>query len=344
MSINQEIYSKVKETLAKGEIAVIGAKASKKSGDVAELKKEIIVPDSKYFNQAVENGFPIIISEKELTTVFEPFFPEERLIVLGGGHIALALVDFAAKTGFSATVCDDRPSFANKIRFPLASEVICESFERVFEKLKIRQSDYVVIITRGHRHDKICMENILSGTEPFYFGMIGSRRRVGALKAELIANGFDGVRVNKTHAPIGLRIGAVTPSEIAASIVAELISCKRLNGGGRTKRAAVNRSDIDMNVLYALAAEIDVPKAIVTVISAKGSVPRGAGAKMIVYADGRILGSIGGGCSEAEVIISARSIIGAKRFCTHKVDLTAEIAEEEGMVCGGVMTVLIEDF
>lgn len=344
MKTNQEIYAKVKETLDKGEITVIGEKISKKSGNAVELKKEIILPDSEYFHQAAENGFPIIINEKGLITVLEPFFPEERLIVLGGGHIALALVDFAAKTGFNVTVCDDRPSFANTARFPLASEIICESFEKVFEKLKIKQSDYVVIITRGHRHDKVCLENILSGTEPFYVGMIGSRRRVGALKENLIANGFDAVNVNKTHTPIGLRIGAVTPPEIAVSIMAELISCKRLTDGGNTKRAAMSRSDADINVLYALAAETDIPKAIVTIISAKGSVPRGAGAKMLVYADGRILGSIGGGCSEAEVIISARSIIGTKRFCTHVVNLTAEIAEAEGMVCGGVMTVLIEDF
>jgi xanthine dehydrogenase accessory factor len=142
---------------------------------------------------------------------------------------------------------------------------------------------------------------------------------------------------------IGLCIGAATPPELAVSIMAELISCKRLTGKN-TKHAAISRSDADMNVLYALAIETDVPKAIVTIISTKASVPRGAGAKMLVYADGRIMGSIGGGCREAEVIISSRSIIGAKRFCTHEIDLTTDIAEEEGMVCGGVMTVLIEDF
>ena len=65
---------------------------------------------------------------------------------------------------------------------------------------------------------------------------------------------------------------------------------------------------------------------------------------MLVYRDRRIVGSIGGGCSEAAVIGIAQQIIGTGRYCLQTVDLTAEIAEEEGMVCGGIMQVLIEDY
>ena len=203
----------------------------------------------------------------------------------------------------------------------------------------------MVIITRGHRHDQACLKKLLPGTEPYYTGMIGSRRRVAAVKDELIEQGYNAERLQRVHSPIGLSIGAVTPEEIAVSISAELISCKRLKREDLPGEARyTNRSDVDISVLRALAAEKDKPKSIVTVISSKGSVPRGAGAKMLVYPDGRIAGSIGGGCSEAAVISDARQIIGTGEFLLKTVDMTGDAAESEGMVCGGIMQVLIEDY
>lgn len=306
------------------------------------MDKRLAQKGEPVFDEAMENGYPLMVMDGGATTILEPFFPEERLIVLGGGHIALPLVDFASKTGFSVTVADDRPSFANAPRFPTAAHVICESFEKVFDVLNVTASDYVVVITRGHRHDMTCLKQLQQGPEPFYVGMIGSRRRVAALKDALIEEGCDADRVNRTHTPIGLSIGAVTPAEIAISILAELVSSKRLRQGEKARH--ISRADVDMQVLRTLADEREVPKAIVTVVAAKGSVPRGPGAKMLVYFDRRIVGSIGGGCSEAEVINIAQQMIGTRRYCLHTVDLTADIAEEEGMVCGGVMQVLIEDY
>ena len=131
------------------------------------------------------------------------------------------------------------------------------------------------------------------------------------------------------------------PEEIAVSIVAEIIQCKRLKSKDETR--LTNRSDVDFSVLTSLAGNIGQESSTVTVISSKGPVPRGAGAKMIVYADGRITGSIGGGCSEAAVIGNARSIIGTGEYMLQEVDMTGDVAENEGMVCGGIMQVLIED-
>ncbi len=91
-----------------------------------------------------------------------------------------------------------------------------------------------------------------------------------------------------------------------------------------------------------LSNDESVYKALATIISKKGSVPRGVGAKMLIAPDGSILGSVGGGCSEGEVITQARDIIMNGGHCIYHVDMTAEIAEEEGMVCGGVLEVLIE--
>ena len=87
-----------------------------------------------------------------------------------------------------------------------------------------------------------------------------------------------------------------------------------------------------------------MPKVLITILSSKGSVPRKAGAKMIAYYDGRTIGSIGGGCSEAAVISKAREIMTKDGFLIEHVDMTGDVAQDEGMVCGGIMEVLIESF
>jgi xanthine dehydrogenase accessory factor len=291
--------------------------------------------------EVLKSGKPKIFpGEGEERILIEPFFLEERLIILGGGHIALPLAEFAARTGFLVTVVDDRPSFANKARFPSARQVICNGFDRALEQLKLTSNDYIVIITRGHRHDTECLKFILSQPETRYLGMIGSRRRVGAVKDMLAEEGFDKDRLDRICTPIGLSIGAVTPEEISISILAELIRRKRLEISESTN---INHSDLDMKVIELLAKRGSEPVCIVTVIRTKGSVPRGTGAKMLVYPTGQVAGSIGGGCSEAEVIHNAVSMIGSRRFQIQTIDMTGDVAESEGMVCGGIMEVLIED-
>lgn len=274
-------------------------------------------------------------------TIREPVLPQERLIVLGGGHIALPVCEFGAKCGFNVCVVDDRPSFANTARFPLAKQVLCESFESAIEKLAVTAFDYVVVITRGHRHDADCLRALLPGQAPAYLGMIGSRRRVKGLLEMLQEEGFDQERLAGICTPIGLNIGAVTPGEIAISILAEVIAHKRLPEYGDDSRYCID-SDLELSTLEYLAENRE-PKAIVTVIETKGSTPRGTGAKMAVSPLGQVTGSIGGGCSEAAVIRDAIAIIGTGRYKLMDIDLTGEVAESDGMVCGGTMKVLIED-
>ncbi len=273
--------------------------------------------------------------------VCEPVLPQERLIVLGGGHIALPVCEFGAKCGFTVCVIDDRPDFANRARFPDATEVICDSFENGIRRLAVTPFDYVVIITRGHRHDADCLRVLLPGTMPAYLGMIGSRRRTKGLLEMLRAEGFDADRLARICTPIGLDIGAVTPGEIAISILSEVIAYKRLPEHGDPNRYC-NDSDVELSTLQYLAENHD-PKAIVTVIETKGSTPRGTGAKMAVSPLGKVTGSIGGGCSEAAVIQDAVRIIGTGRYKIVDIDLTGEVAESDGMVCGGTMKVLVED-
>lgn len=274
--------------------------------------------------------------------MIEPYFPGPQLIVMGGGHIAVPLVEFAAKAGFQVTVIDDRPFFANVARFPLAQTVICESFEKSFERLNLNESSFVVVITRGHRYDLLCVREALKH-DTAYIGMIGSKRHVNLVFEKILEEGCTPEQIQRVSAPIGVDIGAVTPEEIAVSILAQVIAARR-----KRKTSAdfspekFNWPEYDPSVIKELSQDKKKPKAVVTIISTKGSVPRKSGAKMIVFPDGNILGSIGGGCSEGEVIIIARDIIRSGGYKVHNVDLTGDGAEEEGMVCGGTMEVLIE--
>lgn len=281
------------------------------------------------------------------SVLIEPHFPEPHLIVLGGGHIAKPLAEFGSKVGFLVTVVDDRPMFANKSRFPDAEKVICESFTNCFTKINLNESCFVVIVTRGHRHDLECLKQVLK-YKTAYIGMIGSKRRVKIVKEELLNEGYSDELIKKVNAPIGLEIGAITPEEIAISIIAQVISYRRLVSVSKEAPIKVNWPELDRAVLEELCKDkdkdTDDKRALITVIETKGSVPRKAGAKMLVWSYGKTLGSIGGGCAEGEVINTAWDIIGSGGFKIHDIDMTGQVAEDEGMVCGGIMRVLIEDY
>jgi xanthine dehydrogenase accessory factor len=308
------------------------------------LLKTFMGPDGHTVKQVTE------ISEEEAEKNHNPsedfceyYMPEERLIILGGGHVSWPLALFGAESGFAVTVVDDRPSFANRERFPAARQVICESFNRCFDRLHVTSSDYVVVVTRGHRFDMDCLRALLSGTEPAYVGMMGSKRRVAGVRELLKEEGYPEERIGRIHMPIGLPIGALSPAEIAVSIMAEMIQIRRKAFSGKHFPEAA--SDADFRVLERLAeseASGEQDYAVVTVLSAKGSTPRRRGAKMIVYPEGRIVGSIGGGCAEAEVIRESLKYIGTGNFTIKSVDMTKDVSEDDVMVCGGVMDVLIE--
>lgn len=283
-----------------------------------------------------------IIIEENKSILIEPFIPKPRLIIFGGGHIAKPLSEFASRVGFTVTIIDDRPFFANAMRFPDAEKIICESFEKSFDLITLRESDFVVIITRGHKHDGVVLRKVLNH-EISYIGMIGSKRRVSGMKNELLNEGFSKNKLDLLNAPIGLDIGAITPDEIAISIVSQIIMFK--NKGGIMKfDKNFTFPDFDIEVAEKISKESTIPKALITILSTKGSVPRKSGAKMVAYYDGSIFGSIGGGCSEAGVISKARDIMLEKGFFIEPVDMTGDVAESEGMVCGGVMEVLVESF
>jgi xanthine dehydrogenase accessory factor len=123
-------------------------------------------------------------------------------------------------------VIDDRPEFASQERFPAADRIqVAASFEGVVQTLPIDEDSYLVIVTRGHSHDKCVLSQALR-TKAAYIGMIGSTRKVTETFKALSQEGFSADELARVHAPIGISIGAETPEEIAISIAAELIQVR----------------------------------------------------------------------------------------------------------------------
>lgn len=291
----------------------------------------------------VRSGAPAALSlEAEGTQYIRNFRPKERLILLGGGHIAQPLCRYAADLGFSVTVVDDRPSFANRARFPEAAEVLCDAFPHAIQGLHISGQDYAAVITRGHRYDADCLRAILMGPFPKYLGMIGSRRRVFGLWNLLESEGFSRAALERIHAPIGLDIGALSIQEIAVSIVAQLIQCRRQGVKRHSGGTILTEEDINLPLLEFLA-EDPAPKVLMAVYETTGSTPVKSGAMMAADRNRRCVGTIGGGCGEGAVLTEAYRLIGTGGRRCVSVDMGNDIAEEEGMVCGGQMKVLLED-
>lgn len=343
-----QVYKNVIEELKVGRKAVVLTRLNGAAATPVAIEKQVHAEaacidttagtskEGDLVSSAINSGQLQLFSDTQSVSFAEPYFPESRLIILGGGHIAKPLCEFSAKCGFSVTVVDDRPTFANKQRFPEARHVICEGFDRCFPLLNINRSAFVVIITRGHRHDLDCLRQVLE-CDTAYTGMIGSRRRVRAAMEQLAGEGFPKEKLDAVRAPIGLDIGAQTPEEISISILSELIKYKRAI-------TSSNWPELDMEVLTELASDSDEPRALVTIIETKGSVPRDVGAKMVVWPHGKIVGSIGGGCSEGTVMQTAYDVIRDGGYQIMDVDMTGDVAEDEGMVCGGIMKVVIEKY
>ena len=272
-------------------------------------------------------------------TLVRRFLPPERLILLGGGHVSLALYEAARRVDFAVTVADDRPAFASYARFPEAKEVLCDSFENALPRLNVGAGDFVCVLTRGHKDDVTCLKHLLRGNEPRYLGMIGSHRRVKGLFELLREEGFDQDRIQRVHAPIGLSIGAVTPAEIAVSILAELIAARHARS---PVAGLLPQQNTDLSALRFLADDTR-PAALLLVLSSKGSTPVKGGALMATDRLGNSAGTIGGGCGENQAILAARRLMGTGKSQVVTVDMTSDVAAMEGMVCGGTMDVLIED-
>lgn len=155
----------------------------------------------------------------------EPLTKAGKVCIFGGGHISQKLVPVLDSVGFRCVVIDDLPEFANEALFPMAQKTLVADFEHFGSTVEINPSDYVVILTRGHKNDYDVLAQALK-TDACYIGLVGSRTKIGKTKERLAEDGFPERAFDRVYAPIGTAIKAETPEEIAISIAGEMIKVR----------------------------------------------------------------------------------------------------------------------
>ena len=171
-------------------------------------------------------------TERSAEVMLQLFEAPARLVIVGAGHVGLALATIAEMLSYETTVLDDRAEFANRERFPMAQHVIVDEVGAALDALTLDASTAVVLVSRGHRVDEEALRHVV-GRGAGYVGMIGSRRRTRTVLDHLAAEGFPTEALAAVSTPVGLDIGAETPEEIAVSILAEITMLRRGGTGAR---------------------------------------------------------------------------------------------------------------
>jgi len=162
----------------------------------------------------------------EMKVFLERVLGPERLVVFGGGHIGKALAEAAARVGFAVTVVDEREEWAAPARFPQAREVVNEEPEVALPELLLDEATFCVVVTHDHKLDQALVKSLL-GSRARFVGLVASRTKRNKFVARLRAQGLSEAELGRLRSPLGLALGAITPEEIALSIVAELVAVRR---------------------------------------------------------------------------------------------------------------------
>ena len=173
------------------------------------------------------------LSTDDGTEIFvEGFTTPPTLVMVGGGHVGKATADLAHMLGYRVYIVDDRPEFSNEERFPYAEQTIVTPYGQWSDHLNINVNSFLIVATRGHRFDDMALESALK-TRARYIGLLGSRRKTLMIYRRLMEQGVSKDRIREVYAPVGLNIGALTPEELAVSIMSEIIMVRRGGDGGQ---------------------------------------------------------------------------------------------------------------
>jgi xanthine dehydrogenase accessory factor len=246
------IYKAINEILNQGEQASLATIVSKQGSTPAPVGAKMIVKSNndivgtvgggrveseirQIAIKTIGDGLPKLVSINlsdsdsicggSISVFIEPIISSEKIFIFGAGHIAQPLSKMAVLTGFNVTIIDDRQEYANPDRFSEADKIITSDYEDASNQLEIDYNSFIVIITRGHSFDQQVLE-WACGTKAKYIGMIGSKTKIQQVFDNLRQKGVDDKKIAEVHAPIGLEIGSETPSEIAVSILAEIIKVR----------------------------------------------------------------------------------------------------------------------
>ena len=191
--------------------------------EVIETEKPAHLTFNLGQDAAYDNG---LICGGQLDVFVEPVLPCRTRSSSAPGHISKSLSKVATLAGFATVVIDNRETFANRERFPEAAEVHADEYEESSRRLRINETSYLIIVTRGHRDDMRVLKLAIA-TPARYIAMIGSKRKVLNVIRELEKEGIARAAFERIYAPMGLDIGAISPEEIAISVAAEMIAVRR---------------------------------------------------------------------------------------------------------------------
>lgn len=273
----------------------------------------------------VNNETIYIDNDKKIDSYYEEKITSEpHIVVFGAGHVAKALYDMACLLEMKVTVIDEREEVLNEERFPKAERILTK-YEKFFSSSISFFRPYFVIVTHGHTWDKEAL--VWSLKRPYsYLGMIGSKRKVALTYEEVMKEGFSLETLKSVHSPIGLKIGAESPEEIALSILSEIIS---------VFRKEKNFITLDPNYLKSI---IGKKGAFARIIKKTGSAPRSIGSELFYsIEEDKFYGTVGGGRVEKECEIELKRIK-SNEYKIIEYNLSKE--GELNMYCGGNVTIL----
>ena len=189
--------------------------------------------------EMIEGRRAIESADAIVEVLVEVVEPAATLLVVGGGHVGLAVGQLGAMLGMEVAIIDDREDYANEERFPYEANVICGDFGEELERFPISANTYIVLVSRGHKVDELALRAVAERGAG-YVGMIGSKRRTRTVLQHLAEEGIDGDALDRIFTPIGLDIGAETPEEIAVSVLGEIVLVRR--GGDAQPMSDYGRS------------------------------------------------------------------------------------------------------
>lgn len=241
---NLRLFQSLRESLNSGEKCFLVTDLGAAGGDMGQIRRCLARPEgvvrgdfpytgtllTTLVERAHRSTYPIFSILEHRRFMIERCYVPSTVYLFGAGHVSQEVAELAAKVAFQTVVLDDREEFANRERFATAEEVrVIDSFADCLSGLEIDRDSYLVIVTRGHTHDRTVLEQALR-TKAGYIGMLGSRKKSVEIRKALVDEGFSEEDVARFNCPIGLKIGAETTAEIAVSIVAELIQARAVRG------------------------------------------------------------------------------------------------------------------
>lgn len=198
--------------------------------EVIRVAREVIAnekPVTVSFDLTKQPGIDAgMVCGGSLEIYVEPLVAAPMLYIFGAGHTGRATYQIARPAGFDVVVVDERAAFANRQSFPDAKQIIVADIDSAIAQINPSASAYILILTPSHLSDSKVLQWAM-GTDAHYIGMIGSKRKVTGIFHKLQKEGFGAEQFKHVHAPVGLNIGAQTPEEIAISILAEMVACRR---------------------------------------------------------------------------------------------------------------------